>query len=160
MPRRRRSAAARLGAVTAAALAVERADLARDKQRRNPPRKPPPLDELRDDGVITHRQHRAGAWLAALYVRAGRMPRVTARFDDTPPGRSASDWSSVDAERAISATMRAAGVLGSAVLIHVVVLDNTLGSWARGLRAREADAVEILREALDATARVREDGRQ
>lgn len=129
-------------------LARERAEV-----RVAPPARARHTTELRllaGRGTISDAQARAGERLYADWFNAGRSPRVVANLSPVsgqPPMEA--QERQFDAERRFTAAIRAVGQLLSPILVHVCLLDEKAGQWAKTNGRPEGDGHALLRAALD-----------
>lgn len=133
------------------AAARERASVVRE----TPPRRARQITQLQllmSRSSITIPQGHAGERLYRDWRAAGREPCVVANLAPVSRQRGGLRVQEYqeDAERRLTAALRAVGAILSPVLVHVCLLDLPAGDWAKQNGRPETDGHAALRLALDA----------
>ena len=100
---------------------------------------------------ITQRQYDAGMRIYADWRRQGGEPRVVAAYEHRIPGSGDTDRE-VMARKRYTDAIQAVGKRLTGVIVHVALLDHSVGDWAREHGYRAEAGMAALHLALDTLA--------
>lgn len=109
------------------------------------------LDRYLKHRRITQRQYDAGSRIYADWRRQGGEPRVVAAYEHRIPGGQDADRE-IRARERYREAMQSVGKRLSGVIVHVALLDHSVGDWARGHGYRAEAGMAALHLALDTLA--------